>query len=68
MINLVRRAQESKSKTQDLANRAAFLLTITALSVGGITFAVWLGIIGDLAFAIERAVTVMVISCPHALG
>lgn len=69
VIDLVKQAQESKSKTQDLANTAAMWLTIIALSGGAITFFIWLGIMGkDLSFAIERAVTVMVISCPHALG
>lgn len=68
VIDLVSQAQESKSRTQDLANRAAFFLTVIALSVGAITFAAWLHYGRDFAFAIERAVTVMVITCPHALG
>ncbi|WP_290623634.1 MULTISPECIES: heavy metal translocating P-type ATPase [unclassified Archaeoglobus] len=68
VIELVRRAQESKSRTQDLANRAALALTIIALFVGSLTLAAWLAFGMDFAFAIERAVTVMVITCPHALG
>lgn len=69
VISLVKEAQESKSKTQDLANKAAFWLTVIALSVGAMTFLFWLILTGEsLAFAIERAVTVMVIACPHALG
>lgn len=69
VIGLVKQAQESKSKTQDLANTAAKWLTIVALSGGVITLIVWLALMGkDFAFAIERAVTVMVIACPHALG
>ncbi len=69
VIELVRQAQESKSRTQDLANRAAFWLTIIALTGGAVTLFIWLGIMGrDLAFALERTVTVMVITCPHALG
>jgi Cu2+-exporting ATPase len=68
VIELVRQAQESKSKTQDLADIAARWLTIIALSVGAITLVVWLYFSRDSAFAVERAVTVMVISCPHALG
>lgn len=68
VIELVRQAQESKSRTQDLANNAARLLTIIALGVGAITLAAWLYFGRDSAFAVERAVTVMVISCPHALG
>ncbi|HET6567960.1 MAG TPA: HAD-IC family P-type ATPase, partial [Rhodothermales bacterium] len=69
VVSLVREAQQSKSRTQDLANRAAFFLTVTALAVGVLTFAAWL-LFSDtpLNFAIERAVTVMVIACPHALG
>ena len=69
MINLVEQAQQSKSRSQDLANRAALWLTIIALSCGIITLVIWLGILGrDFAFALERSVTVMVITCPHALG
>jgi Cu2+-exporting ATPase len=69
MIGLVEEAQESKSRSQDLANRAALWLTIIALSCGAITLIIWLGIIHrDFAFSLERMVTVMVITCPHALG
>ena len=69
VIELVRQAQESKSKTQDIANRAALWLTLIALSGGAITLFIWLFIMNkDFAFALERTVTVMVITCPHALG
>lgn len=69
VIDLVKQAQESKSKTQDLANTAALWLTIIALGGGVITFLTWQFLIGkEFAFAIERTVTVMVIACPHALG
>ena len=69
VIDLVKQAQESKSKTQDLANTAAMWLTFIALGGGAITLIAWLGFLGkDFAFAIERSVTVMVITCPHALG
>jgi len=69
VIELVRQAQESKSRTQDLANRAAVWLTIVALGGGAITMFVWLAVAQkDFAFALERTVTVMVIACPHALG
>ena len=69
VIELVKQAQESKSKTQDLANRAAQWLTIIALAGGVITLIVWLAILHlDLAFGLERMVTVMIIACPHALG
>jgi Cu2+-exporting ATPase len=69
VIDLVKQAQESKSKTQDLANTAAMGLTIIALGGGAITLFVWLALMGkDFAFGIESAVTVMAIACPHALG
>jgi Cu2+-exporting ATPase len=68
IIELVRQAQESRSRTQDLADRAAFWLTLIALSSGGLTLAVWLWNGRELSFAVERMVTVMVIACPHALG
>ncbi len=69
VVDLVRQAQESKSKTQDLANRAAFWLTIVALSAGALTFMVWSLFTGqELSFTMNRTVTVMIIACPHALG
>jgi len=69
VIDLVRQAQESKSRTQDLANRAAFWLTIIAITGGLLTFFTWtLFMAQDLSFAMNRTVTVMVITCPHALG
>ncbi len=68
VITLVQQAQENKSRTQDLANRAALILTIIALSAGAITFVAWMMLSQGLGFSIERAATVMVITCPHALG
>ena len=68
VIDLVRRAQETRSRTQDLANRAALWLTITAIFAGTVTLAAWLLAGRQLDFALERMVTVMVITCPHALG
>lgn len=69
VIELVKQAQESKSKTQDLANRAASWLTLIALSGGAITLFIWLAFTDQtFAFALERTVTVMIITCPHALG
>jgi Cu2+-exporting ATPase len=69
VVALVREAQESKSHTQDLADRAAKWLTIISLTGGTITLLVWSQLMNmNLAFALERAVTVMVITCPHALG
>ncbi len=69
VIGLVKQAQESKSKTQSLADTAAMWLTLIALVSGALTLVIWLVFMNhDLAFAIERTVTVMVITCPHALG
>jgi Cu2+-exporting ATPase len=67
VIKLVRQAQESKSRTQDLANRASAFLFYVALGVGTLTYLVWF-MVGNAEFALERSVTVMVIACPHALG
>jgi len=69
VIELVKQAQESKSRTQDLANRAAFWLTLIALGAGALTFFGWTYFSSEsFIFALERTVTVMVITCPHALG
>ncbi len=69
VIDLVKVAQESKSKTQNLANRAAAWLTAVALIGGVVTFVAWYVIAGESStFALARTVTVMVITCPHALG
>lgn len=67
VIKLVRQAEESTSRTQDLANRAAALLFYVAVVVGVITFFVWFSL-GNTQFALTRTVTVLVIACPHALG
>lgn len=68
VIEMVRKAQGSRSRTQDLANRAAAWLTYIAISVGIITLFGWLTYGADFEFSLERMVTVMVITCPHALG
>ena len=68
VIDMVKRAQETRSRTQDLANRAALWLTYIALTAGGATLFVWLVLGYGFEFALERMVTVMVITCPHALG
>lgn len=68
VIDMVQKAQDSKSKTQNLTDRAAFWLTIIALTAGFATLAVWYLITGDFSYALARMVTVMVITCPHALG
>ncbi|MBK5279449.1 MAG: cadmium-translocating P-type ATPase [Bacteroidia bacterium] len=68
VVKLVDDAQKSKSKTQLLADTAAKWLTIIALTSGIATFLYWYLTGQDLAFAMERMVTVIVICCPHALG
>ncbi len=68
VINMVRDAQSKKSKTQNLADRIALWLTIIALTVGFGTLATWLVLGKPFVFALERMATVMVITCPHALG
>ena len=69
VINLVREAQASQSRTQNLADRAAYWLTIIALTAGALTFTAWFAGEGEsFAFSLEWKVTVMVITCPHALG
>lgn len=69
VISMVRSAQQGKSRTQNLADKAAAWLTAVALTAGIATLTVWLTIMGrDFVFALERSVTVMVITCPHALG
>jgi Cu2+-exporting ATPase len=68
VVKLVNDAQQSKSQTQLLADRAAKWLTIIALVTGISTFLYWYLTGQTLAFAMERMVTVIVICCPHALG
>lgn len=68
VIDLVEEAQKAKSKTQNLANVAARWLTFIAIGAGTGTLIVWLSMGKPWDFALERMVTVMVISCPHALG
>lgn len=68
IMNLVEQAQSSRSRAQDLADRAAFFLTLVAIGAGGVTFVAWLAFGATLDFTITRMVTVLVIACPHALG
>lgn len=68
VISLVEEAQKSKSKMQNLSDRAAKWLTYIALAIGFGTLATWLLLGHPFVFALERMVTVMVIACPHALG
>jgi Cu2+-exporting ATPase len=69
VISLVEEAQKSKSRAQNLADRAAMWLTFVALGAGALTMLAWLILSArEFVFALERTVTVMVITCPHALG
>jgi P-type Cu2+ transporter len=68
VMRLVAEAENSKSRLQLLSDRAAFYLTILAVSAGVITFAVWMYLGEGFGFATERLVAVLVIACPHALG
>ena len=67
VIELVKEAQQSRSQTQDLANRAAGWLFYAATAIAAITFAVWAAIASPMD-AVLRSVTVLIIACPHALG
>ncbi len=69
IMRLVQDAQESRSRAQALADRAAYWLALIAIGAGTLTFlAWWLGARAPLPFAVERSVAVFVIACPHALG
>ncbi|MYL45099.1 cadmium-translocating P-type ATPase [Virgibacillus halodenitrificans] len=68
VVTMVKEAQDSKSKTQDLTNRAAKWLFYLALLAGFATLFIWLALGYSFDVALERMVTVMVITCPHALG
>jgi len=68
VIKMVDEAQRTKSKMQNLSDRAAKWLTYIALAIGFGTLAVWLILGFPFVYALERMVTVMVIACPHALG
>ncbi|MGH2945292.1 MAG: heavy metal translocating P-type ATPase [Solirubrobacteraceae bacterium] len=69
IVKLVQEAQNSKAPGQRLADRAAFWLVLVALIGGGLTFAIWYFIVGrDVQDALLFAITVVVITCPDALG
>ncbi|MFB6190965.1 MAG: heavy metal translocating P-type ATPase [Candidatus Nanohaloarchaea archaeon] len=68
IMKLVEEAQQSKSRTQMLADRAAGWLFYIALGSGAVTAAAWTVAAGFNVTVIERVVTVLVIACPHALG
>ncbi|MFH1461674.1 MAG: heavy metal translocating P-type ATPase [bacterium] len=68
VIDLVRTASESKTYVQSLADNVAGWLAFIAIFIGTITFFTWFTLGKNLSFSLERMVTVMVITCPHALG
>jgi Cu2+-exporting ATPase len=68
IMRLVGDAQRSKSRVQHLADRAAQILTGVAILAGAVTLMVWQMAGAPLDFSMSRVVTVLVISCPHALG
>ena len=68
IMRLVSEAQSSKSRAQNLADRAAQLLTGVAIVAGVLTLIVWQFLGMPIDFTIVRVVTVLVIACPHALG
>ncbi|WP_027964692.1 heavy metal translocating P-type ATPase [Halalkalibacillus halophilus] len=68
VIEMVKNSQKTKSRTQDFTNRAAKWLFYIALIAGLTTFVVWIILGATADMAIQRTVTVMVITCPHALG
>jgi P-type Cu2+ transporter len=68
IMRMVAEAQRSRSRSQDLADRAAFYLTLAAIGSAALTFGGWMAFGVTLNFSITRTVTVLVIACPHALG
>src|SRR5947209_7785174 len=68
IVKLVQEAQNSKAPAQALADRAAFWLVLVALVGGALTFTVWLLAGRSVPVATLFAITVVVITCPDALG
>lgn len=68
IMRLVAEAQNSRSRAQALADRAAYWLTFVALGVAILTLVAWVAARGFDSFTLERVVTVLVVACPHALG
>jgi len=68
IMRLVEQAQQSRSRAQALADRAAFALTVVAVASGALTAIVWAAVGAKPAFTVERVVSVLVVACPHALG
>ncbi len=68
IMRLVAEAQNSRSRAQALADRAAYWLTLVAIGVAVVTFIAWTAARGFDSVTLERVVTVLVVACPHALG
>ncbi|HEU5383350.1 MAG TPA: heavy metal translocating P-type ATPase, partial [Ktedonobacteraceae bacterium] len=68
IMRLVAEAQQSRSRAQALADRAAFWLTFAALGVAIITLVAWTFAQGFNDATVERVVSTLVVACPHALG
>jgi len=68
IMRLVEQAQQSRSRAQALADRAARLLTVAAIAIAMLTAVVWTALGAPWHYTVERVVTVLVIACPHALG
>jgi Cu2+-exporting ATPase len=68
MMRLVEQAQQSRSRAQALADRAAFILTFVAIAAGVLTAIAWMTLRAEPSFTVERVVSVLVVACPHALG
>jgi Cu2+-exporting ATPase len=68
IMHLVEQAQQSRSRAQALADRAAFFLTLVAVAAAALTGIAWTALGADPAFTVERVVSVLVVACPHALG
>ncbi|MGH7549491.1 MAG: heavy metal translocating P-type ATPase [Gemmatimonadota bacterium] len=68
IMRLVEEAQTSRSRSQALADRAAFFLTLVAVAAGVITAVAWLTLGAEASFVVQRVVSTLVVACPHALG
>lgn len=68
VMKLVSEAQQEKSRSETLSDKVARALFYVAVTVGIISFVVWLLITKNIDIALERLVTVLIIACPHALG
>lgn len=68
IMRLVQEAQQSRSRAQVLADRAAFWLTLVAIGAALLTAAAWTAVGAPGGYTLRRVVAVLVIACPHALG